>query len=205
MPVDHWLRTGSWKNHVILANRVAIWLFYRISAPGASWHQRAPTHKACLSPPSLLQERGQGGKARLKWIPHGIWGQTSSSAPKVPSPTHVQLPSRTSVQHGHAMGCPHWLLGELRWYTRVYLRWGSPGVGGSAPVVPWCHLCPWHSVLGCWLRKLPEVSRNCHNAGLGTQIIVLSSPSAFAFTPAFQKDISAQYGNALFCDQKKER
>lgn len=68
-PVDHWLRNGSWKNRVILAHGRGVRLFCRVSAPGVSWHQRAPSCKACLFAPSLLQERGEWGKWRVRWTP----------------------------------------------------------------------------------------------------------------------------------------
>lgn len=48
--------------------------------------------------------------------------------------------------------------------------------------LPWCHRGPWHSVLERWLHALPEVSRNCTTAGLGTRIMVFSSPNSFAHT-----------------------
>ena len=59
--MDPWLRNGSWKNRVILALRKRIRLSCPVSSPEVSWHQRAPTCKACLFPPALLQERGREG------------------------------------------------------------------------------------------------------------------------------------------------
>lgn len=76
-PVDHWLGNGSWKNRVILARRKGVWLFCRVSAPEVSWHQRAPACKACLFPPSLLRQRGAGGK-------RGVGGSPCSQARPFP-------------------------------------------------------------------------------------------------------------------------
>lgn len=191
--MDPWLRTGSWKNRVILAHWEVIWFFCHISAPEVSWHQRAPTCKVGLLPPSLLQERGEWGKARLHWIPQALGPDLFPGSQGSFTDTCVILLDLSyRGSWGGALAC--------MWDGEVQ-KWGVAVM--SAAVVPWCHLCPWHSVLERGLHKLPEVSRNCNNAGLGTQIIVLSSPNVFALTPAF-KDISAQYGNTLFCDQKKK-
>lgn len=167
-PVDHWLRNGSWKNHVILAHGKGS--DYSVMSPGQECHDISGLQLVKPVSSHHLAFRREGVREVGSEVgPSAILGQAFS-------PVHKCFSTNTHTVDLCDFSCAWQQTRRLG--TGSWQRWGlCLLVSRDGRVHKWGRLGPgaW-----LWLHVPPEVSRNNIEAGLGTRTIVISSPSSCA-------------------------